>query len=110
MSTSSNIILYQTDNIIYKHLHKDDNEHKDTIENECTICFKAINNNKKIIQFSCGHSYHYSCFNDWCKQSDHVLDLCISCHTIRSYTIIPKKKRKKKKETKEKKCLSCFIQ
>jgi len=34
MSTSLNIIRYQTDNIIYKHLHKDDNEHKDTIENE----------------------------------------------------------------------------
>ena len=108
----NNIVHYQVDNIAYKELQK--YKKPKYIEKECAICFTVINNKTKIIQFSCGHMYHYSCFKKWCKQSGHVFDQCISCNTVRSYTIIPKKKEKKEekeeKEEKEKKCILCMIQ
>ena len=114
MSRTSNIIRYQTDNMIYNNLNKDNNDNKDNkdnkdnIEKECIICFTPINNKRKLIQFSCGHNtyhtYHFSCFNYWCKQSNHVLDQCISCDTVREFIIIPKKVKKKTI------CFPCFIQ
>ena len=76
--------------------------------NECIICFKKIhkNGNKKILEYSCGHTYHYTCLKKWLNQSGNVIDHCVSCNTFRSYTIIYKKKDKKKK----KKCNYCIIQ
>ena len=106
MNTNSNtLITYQVDNVAYKELNKVNNEN----ENECIICFQVLDDTtKKLIHFSCGHTYHFSCFNSWCKKSKHVLYHCISCNTVRDYTIIPIKMKKKKK--KEAICFPCMIQ
>ena len=122
--SSKNIISYQVDNMAYKELNtiqnnkkyikninnKENKEDKEDIENDCIICFAPLNNYKKnLIMFSCGHTYHYDCFINWRKQSDNVMDQCISCDTVRSYTVMPKKYKKKniKHETI---CFPCVIQ
>ena len=72
---------------------------------ECIICFKTLHK-KNIVEYSCGHTYHYTCLKKWLKQSGHVIDHCVLCDTVRSYTIIYKKTDKQK----NKKCNYCIIQ
>ena len=115
--SSKNIISYQVDNMAYKELNTIQNnkninnkENKEDIENDCIICFAPLNNYKKnLIMFSCGHTYHYDCFINWRKQSGNVMDQCISCDTIRSYTVIPKKNKQTNIEH-EPICFPCVIQ
>ena len=36
-------------------------------ENICSICLDLLNNNKKIIEINCNHSFHYKCITEVCK-------------------------------------------
>lgn len=68
----------------------EDNNH------ECVICFKKIHKHtSNIIKYSCDHIYHYDCVSAWTHTSGHVIDYCMSCDTVRHYTIISNIKRTK---------------
>ena len=42
--------------------------------NDCSICYNKISNNK-IKTFSCGHSFHESCIDDWFER-DNKCPMC----------------------------------